>query len=89
MEHSLYQLFGSISIEYDDIRKEQHLRYKMIVENSTILTMEEKSNWILLGYILSNKDLKRAELLLISEELKRLRTGKLLELLNKTLKNIS
>ena len=68
-------------IEYDEKRHKQIQRFKEAVERAKFLNKSEKRNWTLLGYLLTNQQLLKAERLIISEDLRRMKVKKELEVI--------
>lgn len=72
--------------EYDEKYKKQLRRFERAVERSSFLNEKEKLHWMMMGSILSTKQLLEAERIIIGEDLKRLHTRQKLSRL-KPLKN--
>lgn len=66
-------------IIYTEERKKRQDRYVGAVERAHFLNAEEKKHWVLLSSLLTTKQLKEAELLIIDEDLKRLAMQEQLE----------
>ncbi|MCK5612999.1 hypothetical protein KAR91_64595 [Candidatus Pacearchaeota archaeon] len=65
--------------DYDQKRKEKMNRYKGAVKRAMFLNDEEKGNWIVLGYMLTDEQLEEAEKLIINQDLKRFKKRQALE----------
>lgn len=65
--------------DYDQRRKEKIERYKGAVKRAMFLSDDEKKNWMVLGYILTDNQLQEAEKLIINQDLKRLKNKQILE----------
>jgi len=61
-------------VVYSQSRNASLLRYQGAVKRATFLSEEEKQNWILLAYFMSEKELKEAERAIINEDLRRMKT---------------
>ena len=78
------QLLHPGNIKYDDERREKMERYEKAVERATFLSKREKRNWLLLGHMLSKKQLIEAEKLILNEDLRLLRMKQQLEKIKPT-----
>ena len=66
-------------LKYDDERKKRLKRFKEAVNRSSFLKDKEQKEWKTMGYILTNEQLRESEILIIDEDLRRLRTRHQLE----------
>jgi len=66
-------------IDYDQKRHEKIMLFKDAVKRSRFLNDDEKRHWIVLGYLLTNKQLDEVQKLIINEDLKRLKMKESLE----------
>lgn len=73
------QLINPGVLKEDKKRREKRDRFKEAVRRARFLNSDEKRNWTLLGYLLTNKQLEAAERLIISENLRRLKIKQKLE----------
>jgi len=76
---STTQLLHPGNIKYDEDRKQKMERYKKAVERAQFLSKREKRNWLLLGHMLSKKQLVEAEKLILNEDLRYLKVRQQLE----------
>lgn len=68
-------------IIYSEERTKAQARYQGSVERAGFLSDSERKHWAVLGYVLTTEQLRRAELLIIDEDLNRLKTKQQLEIL--------
>jgi len=61
-------------ITYDVRWQQGQLRYEKAVRRARFLQDSEKDNWVLLGYRLTAIELEQAERVIVTEDLKRLKT---------------
>ncbi len=73
------QLSNPGVFEYDKKRKNWLERFKKSVKRAFFLNDDEKRNWTTLGYLLSNRQLKEAERLIINQDLGRLKSRQNIE----------
>ena len=73
------QYINAGSLKYDEAKHKALGRYKTAVERAGFLNAKEKDHWQLLGSLLSSEQLKEAEQLIISEDLRQLQTRQALE----------
>lgn len=73
------QLSNPGVFEYDTKRKNWLERFKKAVKRAFFLNDDEKRNWTTLGYLLSNRQLKEAERLIINQDLGRLKSKQNIE----------
>lgn len=66
-------------IEYDEKRHTTMTRFKEAVKRALFLSDDEKRNWTMLGYLLTNSQLEEVEQMIINEELRRFKTRQSLE----------
>ncbi len=65
--------------DYDKKRQKRMERYKGAVKRAMFLNDEERGNWIVLGYMLTDEQLEEAERLIINQDLKRFKKRQALE----------
>ena len=66
-------------IEYDAKRHKKISNFMDAVRNARFLSENEKKNWSVLAYILTNEQIDQVVRLVINEDLKRLKTKEALE----------
>ena len=79
MQISSSQIINPAVYAYDDKRHKRQIRFQEAVQRAKFLDNEQKSKWKMLGYLLSTPQLQEAEHLIISEDLRRLKTRHQLE----------
>ena len=73
------QIINPSIFTYNEKRNEKITRYKKAVKRAMFLSEDEKRNWIVLSYLLTNDQLNEAERLIINQDLKRLKKKQALE----------
>lgn len=68
-------------IVYSQTRNAALTRYQGAVKRASFLTGEEKKNWHLLAYFMSEKELQESERAIINEDLRRMKTRQQLQIL--------
>jgi len=80
------QLINPGTLDLSPEHKKQLARFKEAVRRARFLEEKEKRRWILLGYILTTKQLLEAERMIITEDLKTLKTKQDLEKIKSNIK---
>jgi len=76
--------FNAGAVTYSDERRKQQELYQEAVRRAGFLSKRERENWLLIAYILDDKQLREARSVIINEDLKRMKTRKQLERIKPT-----
>ena len=79
MQITPQQLINPGIIEYDEKYRKQQETYQKAVKNAQFLTDLQKDNWGILGYSLTQEQLRYGEQLILNEHLRQLKISNQLE----------
>ena len=79
------QIINPGILDLTEKRQKKLNNYKKAVNRAGFLNNSEKSNWITLGYLLTDEQLAEAQQLIINEDLRRLKIRKQLNRIKPTI----